>query len=133
LAVRKTKISRLENSLKNANKRAREAGAVDGHQALGAIGAGMLAGELEIRKMRLPGPVPIPNSLAIALGAWGIQMFAKPGQKMKRLLSGMTAGGLGLYGYGLRRELADSEHVIADYDDDEFIGDDGDDDFEAEG
>lgn len=132
MAVRKTKISRLENSLKNANKRAREAGAVDGHQAIGALGAGMLAGELEIRGMRIPGPVPIPNSLAIALGAWSIQMFAKPGAKMKRLLTGMTAGGLGLYGYGLRRELADPSTTIAEYDD-EFIGDDGDDDFEAEG
>jgi len=128
MAVRKNKMQRLERSLSNANKRAREAGAVDGHQAIGALGAGMLAAELEIRGMRLPGPIPVPNSLAIALGAYAIQMFSKPSQKMKRLLSGTTAGALGLYGYGVRQELADSNHTIADY-----IGDDEDDDFEAEG
>lgn len=133
MATRSTKLNRLERSLSNANKRAREAGAVDGHQAIGALGAGMLAGELEIRGMRLPGPIPIPNSLAVALVAWGLQTWSKPGAKMKRLLSGATAGGLGLYGYGLRRELRDPAHVIADYDDpDAYIGDD-EDDFEAEG
>lgn len=132
MAARSNKLSRLERSLSNANKRAREANAVDGHQAFGALGAGMLAGELEIRGMRLPGPIPIPNSLAIALGSWGLQVWTKPSAKMKRLLTGATAGALGLYGYGLRRELGDSGHTIADYDDpDAFIGED--DDFEAEG
>ena len=126
------KITRLERSLSNANKRARESGAVDGHTAVGALGAGMLAAELELRAMRLPGPIPIPNSLAIAIGAWGIQTWTKPSAKMRRLLSGATSGALGLYGYGLRQELRDSGHSIADYDDpDAYIGDD--DDFEAEG
>ena len=132
MATGRKKLGRLERSLSNANKRAREANALDGHQAVGAVGAGMLAGELEIRGMRLPGPIPIPNSLAIAIAAYGLQTWTKPSAKMKRLLTGATAGALGLYGYGLRRELGDSGHTIADYDDpDAFIGDD--DDFEAEG
>jgi hypothetical protein len=121
MARRSNKMDKLEARLKGANKRAREAGATGMNEAGGALAAGALAAELEIRDIRIP-IVPVPNSLAIAAGFWGAQMVLKPGKKMKQFLSGATLGSLGLYGYGLRRELKDSDHTIA------YVGD-----FESEG
>ena len=121
MARRSSKMDKLESRLKSANRRAREAGATGMNEAGGALAAGALAAELEIREINIP-IVPVPNSLAIAAGMWGAQVLLKPGKKMKQFLSGGTLGALGLYGYGLRRELKDSDHNIA------YVGD-----FEAEG
>lgn len=112
MARRSTKLDKLEGRLRSANKRAREAGSASLNEAGGALAAGALAAEMEIRDWAIP-VVPLPNSLAIAVGAWGAQTMLKPGKKMRQFLTGTTLGALGLYGYGLRQELKDNTHTIA--------------------
>lgn len=124
MAVSKKKLEGLERRLKSANARLRKASNIGMAEAGGALAAGAVAAELEIREMRIP-VIPVPNSLAVAGGAWAAGTFLKPGKQMRDVLRGMTLGALGLYGYGLRQELADSGHTIAGYQ----IGSD----FEAEG
>ena len=120
----KKRMEALQARLKSANARLRKTSAIGMAEAAGALGAGAIAGELELREIRLPLPLPVPNSLAIAAGAWAASSFLKPGKQLKQTLRGVQLGALGLYGYGLRRELADGGHSIAGY----HVGD-----FEAEG
>ena len=124
--ARSTKLAKLEATLKNARRRARNRKQDPITEAAFAVAGGAGVALMADNNIKLPIP-GVPNSLQVALTALLVNKFIKPKGIAKDLINGVQNGGAAIYGYGLAKKWKNPDHVLAGDDDylEGYIGDDG--------
>ena len=117
--ARSPKLAKLEASLKNARRRARNRKQDPITEAAFAVAGGAGVALMADNNLKLPIP-GVPTSLQVALTALIVNKFLKPKGLGKDLVTGVQNGGAAIYGYGLAKKWKDPAYEIQG--EEEFMG-----------